>query len=104
MRPAHDLKNIAEVAVYWQECLKQLDDGAPERQVASQMVKVVSNSKDSNWSSGHESHPAYPFIFELAASLELPDELTTERQERWNCIRALLQAMMVDISARGFTA
>ncbi len=93
MKSACELKDIAEVTEYWKKCLELLEAGRPDTDVASLMVNVVSNDKDDDWSTSTESHPAYSLIFELAASLELPPEMTGNRAERWHCIRVLLNVM-----------
>lgn len=83
-----ELRNLAEVARYWKQCLerKDLDDQV----VASHMVGVVSNKRDELWS----QNPAYSLIFEMAASLETPlAGNPRQRQMRWDCIRALIPVL-----------
>ncbi len=87
-----DLANMHDVAIYWQQCLDELDRDEEETLVASHMVGVVSNKNDEQWG-GPEGHPAYSIIFELAASLELPPDFTGQRHERWECIRALVPVL-----------
>ena len=87
-----NLNSMEDVTGYWLHCLHELDEGADDKEVASHMVGVVSNPHNEEWGSGFgpHSHPAYPIVFELAASLELPPDMTGERPERWACIKALV--------------
>lgn len=93
MKSPHELESIAEVIEYWGQCLELLVQGRSEHEVARRMVGVVSNPREAAWSSDPLLHPAYPLIFELAASLELPDGMTSRRSERWDCIQALLRIL-----------
>lgn len=84
------ITDMSGVTSYWRQCLNELDEGKDEMSVASHMVGVVSNDNNERWSSGPDSHPAYPIVFDLAASLELPENFTGQREERWACVRALI--------------
>ncbi len=96
MKRAVDLQNLQEVIAYWRECLGLLDQGYPDQQVAALMVNVINNDHDEAWNSGPISHPAYSLVFELAGSLELPEDMTVQRPERWHCIRALIDVIEAD--------
>ncbi|SRR6266542_139323 len=93
MQHPAQLENLKQVVKYWEQCLELLDSGADEQATASRMVGVVSNKQAVGWSDGVDAHPAYQLIFELAASLELPEEMTNRRSERWQCIRSLLPVL-----------
>lgn len=91
LKRPHELANLSEVARYWRQCLSQRStNSVDDTVIASHMVGVVSNANDERWSEGSSSHPAYSLIFELASSLELPANMTGQRDERWQCIEALL--------------
>jgi len=85
-----NLESLAQVSKYWQQCLADKENGEDERETAAHIVGVMSNNKDEEWSSGSQSHPAYNIIFELAASLELPEGTPEYRQAQWSCVNALL--------------
>ncbi len=91
LRP-QDLTSMPEVTRYWKQCLDELADGTEDEIVASHMVGVVANSHDEEWS-GAAGHPAYPIIFELAGSLELPPDMTSNRTEAWACVKALVNVL-----------
>lgn len=88
-----DLSDMRDVTLYWRQCLAELDTAADDREVASHMVGVVGNAHEQDWASNAATHPAYPLIFELAASLELPEAMTGQRSERWRCIEALMSVL-----------
>jgi hypothetical protein len=96
MKRAVDIQTIPEVVAYWRECLGLLDKGYPDQQVAALMVNIVNNDQDEIWNSDPNSHPAYSLIFEMVASLELPESMTTQRSERWHCVRALVDVLGAD--------
>lgn len=87
------LVNLREVVEYWRQCLELLDAGEDEQSVASRMVGVIASQQELKWSDGGDVHPAYQLIFELVASLELPAKITSQRNERWQCIRVLLPVL-----------
>ena len=93
MKHPAQLATLEEVVRYWEECLALLDEGKPETSVASQMVGVITSPREVQWSQEPGAHPPYQLIFELAASLELPEHMTGHRHERWQCIRALLPVL-----------
>jgi hypothetical protein len=84
---------MADVVKYWQFCVNELNDAIDDKAIASHMVGVVANENDTEWGEGENAHPAYGIIFELAASLELPSDMTGMRNERWDCIRALVSVL-----------
>ena len=91
MKDPAALRTVSDVADYWTDCLALRAAGSSEYDVAAMMVGIVSNSREQAWSS--DPHPAYDMIFELAASLELPDKMTSHRRERWHCIIVLLKVL-----------
>lgn len=98
---ANQLKNISDVTKYWRQCLTMLTDEHDDNpEVAGYMVGVVSNDRDEAWRSGaaNDAHPAYALIFELAADLEVPEDITNPRvaawrSEQWQCVRALVSVL-----------
>ena len=93
MKEPSDIRSLKEAIEYWQQCLDLLDKDVDECVAASRMVGIVSSEYAIVWSEGVDAHPAYQLIFELAASLELPEKFTGQRAERWQCIRALLPVL-----------
>ncbi len=104
MKSAFELSTLSEVASYWKECLSLLSSRTPDSEIASMIVSVVNNPNDSEWSDGVNSHPAYSLIFEIAASLELPPEMTDKRVERWSCIKALVRVLESECSGSNDSA
>jgi hypothetical protein len=88
-----DISNMRNVTNYWRLCLAELDNGEDDGQVASHMVGVAASKYQQDWGNGRTAHPAYQIVFELAASLELPVNITDWRHERWECIRALVSVL-----------
>lgn len=92
MKKAASLQSMSEVVEYWDDCLRLLKNGINDQDVAALMVNVTSNERDEVWG-GSASHPAYGLIFELVGSLELPPPFTGQTDERWSCVRALLEVL-----------
>lgn len=92
---------MTEVIRYWRQCLDLLTDEHDDNPyVAGYMVGVVNNKHFDDWNSGAtaDAHAAYPFIFELAADLEIDEDTTkpyvaTWRAEQWQCIKALVAVL-----------
>lgn len=82
------LRNLHSTVQYWKELRRS--DSLDGREVAARIVNSVNSPEDSTWSI---EHPAYDLIIAIAASLELPEEMTPNRAERWECIDALLSVL-----------
>lgn len=93
MENTKQIKTISDVVLYWRACVRLLDDGLSDQEVASHMINIASSIYDDQYGSGNGAHPAYQLIFELAASLELPPEMTGRRSERLQCILSLLDVL-----------
>lgn len=73
----------------WSELISLHKAGGDERGVASQMVGCATDpDKDL------DEDPAFQLIFELAARLELPADMTNRRDDCWKCIEALMPVLL----------
>lgn len=100
--PTHtiDLRNVLEA---WSDCLharRKLGNATypNDMSIASRMVGLANTDRLNDLIA---SHPAAELIFELAASLELPDRFTSKREERWACIEALLNVLQSALAVAG---
>lgn len=90
-----NLRNLGDVVSYWERCLSKLKLGEDDTVIASQMVDVVNNIHDNEWSDSNNEY--YSEIFELVASLELPGGDEKERAQDWKRVEELLQQMRRNI-------
>lgn len=97
-QPTNEIRELREIVGVWRDLVAQrrANSTCNDQEIASFMVGA-SVSIDVNKVA--TTHPSFGMIFDIAAEMELPENFTNGRRERWECIEVLLSLLETKVGA-----